>query len=76
MTKYWTRKFYKYAFMFGRNEHFLSRLLFVLLLITFGFHYFQYYDIVYYFLIVDISVWMLYWLMHRIEKWLHNSAKK
>jgi hypothetical protein len=59
---------YRWAFASGRKEHFFSRLLFLCLLITFGLHYFKYYYYEGIMLIVDIVLWLLYYLFHRLEK--------
>jgi uncharacterized integral membrane protein len=62
---------YKYAFMFGRLEHNASRLLFVVLLITFYSHHIRNYKATYILLISCIILWSVYWLSHRGEKALH-----
>ena len=72
-----SKKFhYRNGFRFGRYEHFFSRFLFVVLLITLGLHYFKYYDLVMKFLIADVILWLIYWSCHRIEKYFHTRARK
>jgi len=59
---------YRTAFWFGRKEHFFSRLLFVCLLITYTLFYLKIYDITNIMLITDITLWILYYLAHIMEK--------
>jgi len=66
-----TKTRYKYAFMFGRLEHNLSRLLFVELLITYAAFRLGHADTLNYLLPVAIAIWLGYWGSHRFEKALH-----
>lgn len=62
---------YRNAFRFGRYEHFISRLLFVFLVITLVVFEFKRYDWVEKLLVIDILLWIIYWSCHRIEKMFH-----
>jgi len=64
---------YRTAFWFGRKEHFFSRLLFGCLLITYGLFRLKMYDTTNILLIIDIALWILYWLCHRAEKIAHPN---
>jgi len=64
---------YRTAFFFGRKEHLFSRVLFVCLLATYGLFYLKEYTIVNWMLIIDIVLWLLYWICHRLEKWAHPN---
>lgn len=73
---------YRTAFSFGRAEHFFSRLLFVMLLITYGFYlpmhlhgvyYLGQFNHLNYLLLTDIGLWVLYWICHRLEKAFHPN---
>lgn len=62
---------YKLSFMFGRQEHFYARLLFFLLVITFGLLYIGKYTWAYWLSLMNIAVWILYYVNHRAEKFFH-----
>lgn len=64
---------YRLSFMFGRMEHFYSRILFLSLLITFIFVWYKNYDVVYYLSIVNILLWIFYYVNHRLEKKFHQG---
>jgi len=62
---------YRTAFAFGRAEHLISRILFVMLLITFALY--RSGKDINIFLITDILLWICYWVSHRLEKWAHPN---
>lgn len=64
---------YRWAFRFGRWEHFLSRMLFVCLLLTLIAHANAYYTITLNLIYADIILWLGYWCSHRLEKWAHPN---
>jgi len=72
---------YRLAFSFGRKEHFFSRLLFVTLLATVGVYYaaeynflgVDWFSVLKYWLWVDVALWVLYWICHRLEKLAHPN---
>lgn len=49
-------------------EHNFSRLLFLCLLTTYGFFYTENYFYTHICLIADITIWILYWISHNLEK--------
>ena len=61
------------AFKFASLEHKASRFLFVMLLITYGVYYLKRYDILNYFLLADIGLWIVYFLAHNFEKMFFPS---
>ena len=62
---------YRLSFAFGRMEHLYSRILFWTLLLTLGLMYFSKYNIAFYMSIANIAVWGMYYVSHRMEKYLH-----
>ena len=56
------------AYRFSMFEHNFSRLLFLCLLMTYGFFYTGNYFYTNLCLITDIIVWLLYWVSHNFEK--------
>jgi hypothetical protein len=60
---------YRTAFFFGRWEHLLSRILFVMLVLSYVLYRLKW-DITM-FLLADIGLWILYWVSHRLEKFAH-----
>ena len=67
---------YKYGFAMGRAEHNVSRMLFIMLCITLIFHCVGKFDIVFFLLIIDIAMWLNYWLNHKTEKYFHTMARR
>jgi hypothetical protein len=64
-----TKYRYKLAFMFGRWEHGISRLLFVELCLTYTAYLLHYDWLLRYLLPLAIAMWLGYWGSHRAEKW-------
>jgi len=71
---WWLNRRYRIAFFFGKKEHFFSRLLFVCLLITLGIAYFGALSLVRIMLIVDIIIWVIYYVSHRLEKAFYPNS--
>ena len=67
----WMSFRYRSAFWFGRKEHFFSRVLFVCLLATLAVFYLSKPNVLKIMLFIDIGLWVLYWLSHRMEKAFH-----
>jgi nucleoside permease NupC len=66
---------YKYAFSFGRIEHFAGRLMIVLLVGAWVGFYFSAYGVAKFFVVFAIGDWCVYYFSHRAEKILHGSQR-
>ena len=72
---------YKYGFAMGRAEHKVARTLGVMLVITaisFMVGYFHMFWTLFAGMlsIVNIIIWLNYWLNHKTEKYFHTKAHK
>lgn len=68
-----TKTRYKYAFMFGRLEHTLSRILFAELIVTYLLYLSGKTEALRYALPAAIGLWLGYWGSHILEKALHPN---
>jgi hypothetical protein len=75
VSKRISRLRYKYAFSFGRIEHFAGRLMIVLLVGAWVGFYFSAYGVAKFFVVFAIGDWCLYYFSHRAEKMLHGSQR-
>lgn len=67
---------YKYAFKFGRFEHFFGRFMFLILFFGIIFAYYELHFVVYLTLILAMLDWIGYYLCHRIEKAFFPGNKR
>lgn len=68
----WIKKWqYRTSFAFGRIEHASSRLLFISILVTCIMYYINAKKTEGYFLLIDVLLWIFYFIAHSLEKVIH-----